>query len=155
MGGGTRVSEMPVNPIDHLGALRGVKSRRSAVAAALVALVALGSVLVGCQAPPRTTVLEDFESGTITNWQAVGGGSGGWFVYADGHKPPNPAQSDPNVAFDVPDPPHGRFAAVTDASGPGTRVLYRDLRLEGRFTLQLTVFYTGSGPLSSPANPGL
>jgi hypothetical protein len=99
------VSEMPVNPIHHLGALRGVKGRRSAVAAALVALVALSSVLVGCQARPGAIVVEDFESGAITGWQAVGGGSGGWFVYADGHKPPDPAQSDPNVPFDVPDPP--------------------------------------------------
>jgi hypothetical protein len=35
-------------------------------------------------------------------------------------------------------------------NGPGTRILYRDLRLEGRFTLQLTVFYAGTGPFSSP-----
>jgi hypothetical protein len=49
--------------------------------------------------------MEDFESGAITNWQAVGGGSGGWFVYSNGHKPPDPAQSDPNAPFDVPDPP--------------------------------------------------
>jgi hypothetical protein len=96
-------------------------------------------------------VMEDFESGAITGWQAVGGGSGGWFVYADGHKPPDPAQSDPNAPFDIPDPPQGRFAAVTDMNGSGTRILYRDLRLEGRFTLQATVFYTGSGPFSSPA----
>jgi CubicO group peptidase (beta-lactamase class C family) len=150
MGAGTRVSEMPVNPIQHLGALRGVKGRRSAVAA-LVVLVALSSVLVGCQARPRTIVMEDFESGAITNWQAVGGGSGGWFVYSNGHKPPDPAQSDPNAPFDVPDPPQGRFAAVTDMNGPGTRILYRDLRLEGRFTLQATMFYVGAGPFSSPA----
>jgi CubicO group peptidase (beta-lactamase class C family) len=96
-------------------------------------------------------VMEDFESGAITGWQAVGGGSGGWLVYADGHKAPDPAQSDPNVPFDVPDPPQGRFAAVTDMNGPGTRILYRDLRLEGRFTLQASVFYAGTGPFSSPA----
>jgi D-alanyl-D-alanine carboxypeptidase len=151
MGGGTRVSAMSVNPSQHLGALRGVKGRRSAVAAALVALVALSSVLVGCQARPGTIVVDDFESGAITGWQAVGGGSGGWFVYSDGHKAPDPAQSDPNVPFDVPDPPQGRFAAVTDVNGSGTRILYRDLRLEGRFSLRLSVFYTGTGPFSSPA----
>jgi D-alanyl-D-alanine carboxypeptidase len=95
--------------------------------------------------------VEDFESGAITNWQAVGGGSGGWFVYSDGHTAPDPAQSDPNAPFDVPNPPQGRFAAVTDMNGPGTRILYRDLRLEGRFRLQLSVFYTGAGPFSSPA----
>ena len=74
----------------------------------------------------------------------------GLVVYADGHQP-DPAQRDPNVPFDVPDPPQGRFAAVTDTNGPGTHILYRDLRLEGRFTLQLSVFYAGTEPFSSPA----
>ena len=139
-------------PIHYLGVLRGVRGHRSAVAAAALAvLVALSSVLVGCRARPRTIVVDDFESGAITGWQAVGGGSGGWFVYSDGHKAPDPAQSDPNAPFDVPDPPQGRFAAVTDVNGPGTRILYRDLRLEGRFSLQLSVFHTGTGPFSSPA----
>jgi CubicO group peptidase (beta-lactamase class C family) len=36
-------------------------------------------------------------------------------------------------------------------NGPGTRILYRDLRLEGRFTLQATIFYAGTAPFSSPA----
>ena len=143
---------MPVNPIHHLGVLRGVRDRRGAVAAAaVVAFVVLSSVLVGCQARPRTIVVEDFESGAITGWQAVGSGSGGWLVYADGHKAPDPAQGDPDVPFDVPDPPQGRFAAVTDANGPGTHILYRDLRLQGRFTLRASVFYAGTGPFSSPA----
>jgi D-alanyl-D-alanine carboxypeptidase len=149
---GTRVSEMPTNRSHHLGAMPGVRGRRSAVAgAALAVLIALmSSVLVGCEAQSRTIVLDDFESGAITGWQAVGSGSGGWFVYADGHKAPDPAQSDPNAPFDVPDPPQGKFAVVTDMNGSGTRILYRDLRLEGRFSLQLTVFYAGTGPLSSP-----
>ena len=99
--------------------------------------------------------MEDFESGAITGWQAVGGGSGGWFVYADGHKPPDPAQSDPNVPFDVPDPPQGRFAAVTDMNGPGTRILYRDLRLEGRFTLQADRLLHRDRPVQQPSDPGL
>jgi D-alanyl-D-alanine carboxypeptidase len=145
---------MPANPTHHLGAgaLRGVRSRRSAVAAAALAVfVALSSVLIGCQARPRTIVVDDFESGAISGWQAVGGGSGGWFVYSDGHRAPDPAQSDPNVPFDVPDPPQGKFAAVTDMNGPGTRILYRDLRLKGRFSLQVTVFYAGTAPFSSPA----
>jgi hypothetical protein len=94
--------------------------------------------------------MDDFESGAITGWQAVGSGSGGWFVYADGQRAPDPAQSDPNAPFNVPDPPQGRFAAVTDMNGPGTRILYRDLRLEGRFTLQMSIFYAGTGPFSRP-----
>jgi CubicO group peptidase (beta-lactamase class C family) len=130
--------------------MSGVRGRRSAGAAALVAFVALSSFLIGCEARPRTIVMDDFESGAITDWQAVGSGSGGWFVYSDGQKVPDSAQSDPNAPFDVPDPPQGKFAAVTDMNGPGTRILYRDLRLEGRFTLQVTVFYAGTGPFSSP-----
>jgi D-alanyl-D-alanine carboxypeptidase len=142
---------MPANRSHHLGAPREVRGPSSAVAAALVAFLALSLFLVGCRARPRAIVVDDFESGAITGWQAVGSGSGGWFVYADGHTAPDPAQSDPNVPFDLPDPPQGRFAAVTDMNGPGTRILYRDLRLEGRFTLQVSVFYAGTGPFSSPA----
>jgi D-alanyl-D-alanine carboxypeptidase len=128
------------------------RGRRSAVAvAALVAVVALSLLLVRRGAQPRTIVVDDFESGAITGWQAVGSGSGGWFVYADGHKAPDPPQSDPNFPFAVPDPPHGRFAAITDMNGAGTRILYRDLRLDGRLTLHLTAFYAGAAPFSSPA----
>jgi D-alanyl-D-alanine carboxypeptidase len=142
---------MSTNRIQHFDALREVRGRRSAVAAAaLVAFVALSSFLMGCEDQPRTIVMDDFESGAITDWQAVDSGSGGWFVYSDGRKAPDPAQSDPNVPFDLPDPPQGKFAAVTDMNGPGTRILYRDLRLHGRFRLHVTVFYAGTGPFSSP-----
>ena len=94
--------------------------------------------------------MDDFESGALTGWQAVGSGSGGWFVYSDGQKAPDPARTDPNFPFVLPDPPQGRFAAVTDTNGPGTRILFRDVRLDGRLTLRLTVFYAGSPALSSP-----
>jgi D-alanyl-D-alanine carboxypeptidase len=124
--------------------------RRAAVAAALVAFVALTSSISGCDDQPSTFVVDDFESGAIADWQAVGSGAGGWFVYTDGQKAPDPAQSDPNVPFLVPDPPQGKYAAVTDMNGPGTRILYRDLRLDGRFALHVTVFYAGSAPFSSP-----
>ena len=94
--------------------------------------------------------MDDFESGALTGWQAVGAGSGGWFIYTDGQKAPDPAQSDPNLRFDLPDPPQGKFAAVTDTNGPGTRILYRDVKLDGRFKLHLSVFYAGVGGFSSP-----
>lgn len=123
---------------------------------ALVVASVVGSLLVGCEGEqgaddrPGTIVMDDFESGALAAWQAAGSGSGAWFVYSDGQKPPDLAQSDPNAAFDVPDPPQGRFAAVTDMSGRGTRILYRDLGLDGRFTFHLTVFYEGTAPFSSP-----
>jgi CubicO group peptidase (beta-lactamase class C family) len=123
----------------------------ASAAATLVAVVAVGSVLVGCGGgQPSTFVVDDFESGRLTDWQAVGSGAGGWFVYTDGDRAPKPAQSDPNAPFKVPDPPQGKFAAVTDMNGPGTRILYRDVRLDGRFTLHLTAFYAGTGLISNP-----
>jgi hypothetical protein len=95
-------------------------------------------------------VMDDFESGALTDWRAVGAGSGGWFVYTNGQKTPDPTRSDPNVAFDLPDPPQGKFASVTETNGPGTRILYRDVKLDGRFKLHLSVFYAGVGGVSSP-----
>jgi CubicO group peptidase (beta-lactamase class C family) len=35
-------------------------------------------------------------------------------------------------------------------NGPGTRILYRDVSLEGRFALHLSVLYAGTGRFSSP-----
>jgi hypothetical protein len=92
--------------------------------------------------------MDDFESATLAHWQAVDGGAGHWFVYSDGGKPPDPAQSDPNVPFGITRPPQGAFATVTDMNGPGTRILYRDLRLDGQFRIDLTVYWAGTSPLS-------
>jgi hypothetical protein len=135
--------------------MRTIQGRRSAVVAAgLVAFVALGAFLVARDDRPSgragTFVVDDFESGSIAEWRAVGSGSGGWFVYSDGQKAPDPSQTDPNVPFNVHDPPQGKFALVTDMNGPGTRILYRDLRLDGRFSLHATLFFAGSVPFSSP-----
>jgi hypothetical protein len=127
-----------------------LKPKRAAVAGALILSAALSLVLAACDQQPKTIVMDDFESGELAGWKAVGGGAGGWFVYTDGKTAPDPDKSNPNVAFDVPDPPQGEFAAVTDANGPGTRILYRDVELDGRFVLHLTVFYAGAGGFSSP-----
>ncbi len=98
----------------------------------------------------KAIVIDDFESGTLASWKVERSGSGGWFVYTNGKTPPNPPESDPNIPFAVPDAPQGKFAAVTDMNGPGRRILYRDVKLDGRYTLRLTVFYVNAGPLSSP-----
>jgi D-alanyl-D-alanine carboxypeptidase len=135
--------------------MRRIPGRRrlAAVAAALVVLVALvvsGFLLIARDDEPGTNVVDDFESGSLAGWQAVDTGSGSWFVYSDGQEAPDPAQTDPNVPFNVHDPPQGKFAAVTDMNGPGTRILYRDLRLDGRLSLHAIVFYAGTAPYSSP-----
>jgi CubicO group peptidase (beta-lactamase class C family) len=136
--------------------IRGRRSAAAAAAAAVVVLVAVSAFLAARDGEPRrddqprTFVVDDFESGAIDDWQAVGSGAGGWFVYSNGREAPDPAQSDPNAPFDVPDPPQGKYAAVTDMNGPGTRILYRDVRLDGRYTLHVTVFHVGGGVFSAP-----
>jgi D-alanyl-D-alanine carboxypeptidase len=99
---------------------------------------------------PTVIVMDDFESGTLAGWRSASGGSGGWYAYSDGDTPPEPAESDPNAPFNVPDPPQGEYAAVTDTAGAGTRILYRDVVLDGSFLLHLAVFYVGSAPFASP-----
>jgi D-alanyl-D-alanine carboxypeptidase len=125
-----------------------LKHGSAAVVGAAI-LTAASLFLAGCTDEPKTIVVDDFESGALTGWKALASGAGGWYVYSDGRKAPDPAASDPNVPFAVPDPPQGRFAAVTDMNGPGTRILYRDVKLDGHFVLHLTVFYAGSA-LTSP-----
>jgi hypothetical protein len=97
---------------------------------------------------------EDFESGTLASWKIERSGAGNWFTYANGKTAPDPAQSDFNLPFDVPNPPQGKFAAVTDMNGPGRRMLYRDITLDGRYRLQLTVFYVNAGTFSAADTPG-
>jgi CubicO group peptidase (beta-lactamase class C family) len=87
-------------------------------------------------------VVDDFESGVLTGWQAATI-NGGWVVYSDA-QPAQPGSDFP------PDPPQGEFAAVTEPTGPGTRILYRDVSLDGELTLHLTVFYETLEPLSAP-----
>src|SRR5919197_6509839 len=102
------------------------------------------------RAPDGMFVMDDFESGALTDWKTLGSGAGGWFVYRKGNRAPDPTHSDPNVPFDLPDPPQGKFAVVSDMSGPGTLISYRDVKLDGRFMLHLTVFHSEASGFSSP-----
>ena len=54
---------------------------------------------------------------------------------------PNPSMTDRIEPFSVPDPPQGKFAVVTDTNKPGTRIMFRDVTLDGPLILHLTVFY--------------
>jgi CubicO group peptidase (beta-lactamase class C family) len=132
--------------------MRGRRINPKMVVAGAVLFAVSASSLAAAAGDDQATsfLMDDFESGALDEWRSVGDGSGAWFVYSDGHTAPDPAQSDPNFPFDMPDPPQGEFAAVTDMKGGGTRILYRDVTLDGRFTLHLTIFYEGSAPFSTP-----
>lgn len=90
---------------------------------------------------PAPTVVDDFESGTLAGWTIDRRGTGTWFTYQDGRTAPDPKQTNGFVPFNMPNPPQGKFAAVTDAPGPGMQLMYRDISLEGPMMLELTVFY--------------
>ena len=92
---------------------------------------------------------DDFESGALTKWRIDRKGPGGWFVYTNGSTPPSLASTDPGFPFAVPEPPQGRFAALTDMNGPGRFILSRKVTLDGRYRLRMTVFYANSGRFSA------
>jgi hypothetical protein len=95
----------------------------------------------------------NFETGDFTDWRTRSRGSGAWHVYSDGTRSPDPADSDPIVPFNVPAPPEGRCAAATDMSAPGTRILYRDVKPDGRSRVRFTLFYDNApGDFDSPAS---
>jgi hypothetical protein len=122
-----------------------IASLRKELGAVATSIATVDSV----KAVPASKASEDFESGTLANWRVEQRGAGGWFSYSNGKAAPDAARSDPNVPFDVPDPPQGKVAAVTDANGPGRRILYRDITLDGRYRLHLTVFYVNFGTFSA------
>ena len=123
-------------------------------ASRLVDFITVRLPLAASTATASTPIMvDDFESGSLSAWTIDKRGSGNWFVYQNGKQAPDPKQSDPFVPFQMPNPPQGKFAAVTDTNGPGARILYRDLKLDGPFLLELTVFYAnGFDGLSGYSN---
>ena len=129
---------------------------RSETATALSDLgLSLGALTTSIAAPdgvmaiPASRASDDFESGTLNGWRVHRRGAGNWFTYSNGKTPPDRSRTDRNFPFDVPNPPQGTFAAVSDGAGPGRRILYRDVSLDGRYQLRLTVFYANTGRFSA------
>ena len=80
-----RTRTMSTTRTQHPGEQESGRSN-PAVAAVLVVFLPLAWLLEACTARPTPTliVMDDFESGSVAPWQAVGGGAGGLFVYSDG-----------------------------------------------------------------------
>ncbi|NNF68534.1 MAG: hypothetical protein HKN01_02080 [Acidimicrobiia bacterium] len=112
---------------------------------ALVVVAAVAAVVLFVSSgledqPPLSN--GDFETGGLSGWSTESWGrTGDWLVYEDGKNPPNPSLSDVDSPFDVPDPPQGQYAAVTDMEYSGVRFLYRDIEVTGPWTLHAIVFY--------------
>jgi hypothetical protein len=75
-----------------------------------------------------------FETGNFTNWNVANqpGGSGDWFVYS--------GTTSPLSAFTIAAPPQGTFAATSDQTGPGSHVLYRNIKLEDDMEHKLSFY---------------
>jgi hypothetical protein len=76
----------------------------------------------------------DFETGDFSGWKRANqsGGSGSWFVYSGTTSPLN--------GIPIAAPPQGNFAATTDQPGPGSHVLYRNIKLRSGRTHKLSFY---------------
>jgi hypothetical protein len=76
----------------------------------------------------------DFETGNFQHWNVANqpGGSGDWFVYS--------GTTSPLSGFNIAAPPQGNFAATTDQGGPGSHVLYRNIKLEPGMKHELSFY---------------
>jgi hypothetical protein len=90
----------------------------------------------------------DFETGDFQHWNVANqpGSSGDWFVYN--------GTISPLSAFNIAAPPQGNFAAVTDQGGPGSHVLYRNIKLKHdmRHELSFYLYYRNRAGEFFPRN---
>jgi hypothetical protein len=90
----------------------------------------------------------NFETGDFQHWNVANqpGGSGDWFVYS--------GTKSPLSGFTIAAPPQGNFAATTDQTGPGTHVLYRNIKLEPgmRHELSFYLYYRNRAGEFFPRN---
>lgn len=112
-----------------------------------VLLVVCVLVIPAIAESPRrdgSVLIDDFESGSLNRWSVRASGGGGWFIYSRGSRAPDKRYTDPDVPFDVPNPPQGKFAAVTDMKDTATCILEQRLALDRPYILHLTVFYVNA-----------
>jgi hypothetical protein len=92
----------------------------------------------------------DFETGDFEHWNVAnnrpGTQEGDWFVYEGTESPLN--------GFTIAAPPQGNFAAVTDQTGFGTHVLYRNIKLASgmRHELSFYLYYVNQAEDFFPRN---
>jgi hypothetical protein len=89
----------------------------------------------------------DFETGSLAGWQSstTPDPNGSWVAYTGTESPIN--------GITVPAPPQGNFAALTDQTGIGLRVLYQDITLPPGGSvnqLGLLAYYVSSAAIVSP-----
>jgi hypothetical protein len=77
-----------------------------------------------------------FETGDFQNWNVAnnrpGDVEGDWFVYE--------GTTSPLTGSEIAAPPQGTFAATTDQFGPGTHILYRNIKLQDDMRHELSFY---------------
>jgi len=113
------------------------------------ALALLATLLFAASAPAATVVNGDFESGSLAGWTQVNSGEGAWYAYSGILAPGGFFEIEPR---EVPPPPQGKFAAISDQGGPGTHILYQDIAIPryASSTLTMLVYYKSEAPLVTP-----
>ncbi|MGE5282901.1 MAG: hypothetical protein ACM3N0_11410 [Chloroflexota bacterium] len=119
--------------------------------AGLTTVLALfATLLLAAPAPAATVVNGDFESGSLFGWTQVNSGEGAWYAYSGTIAPSEIFEVEPR---EVPPPPQGKFAAISDQGGPGTHILYQDVAipLYASSSLSMLVYYKSEAPLVTPS----
>jgi hypothetical protein len=119
--------------------------KRTGALAAMGALVVAAAAAVAYAAPKNGS----FESGFDPGWKTYSSNplSGKWRTYKAGDEPSvGPVRAyrrglGPGTGIrPFFDPPRGKRAAVTDQTGPGTRILSRTLKLKAHRKIRLSLF---------------
>jgi hypothetical protein len=111
---------------------------RLLVAAALSVLTAAVAAQAAIAAPAGGIRNGGFETGTFAGWTTAPRTPlefpSRWFVYSGDVAPLSGAP--------IPPPPRGRYAAVTDQTGPGSNILHQTFRVPaGESALEMIVWY--------------
>jgi hypothetical protein len=91
----------------------------------------------------------DFETGNFSGWQVANSGPGQWVVYT--------GTSTPDGEIDLPAPPEGTHAAVTEQSNPSRQILYQDIAIPTGGSvnqLSLITYYIADASILSPDSLG-
>jgi hypothetical protein len=126
--------------------------RRGLIATLLLSAIGCVALLLPAGAGAATVANGDFETGTLSGWVSVNSGpseGGSWFAYSGTIAP----LSEEFEEREVPPPPQGRYAAISDETGPGLHVLYQDIAIEPALsqTLSMLVYYNSYAEIAVPS----
>ncbi|QDV36046.1 PEP-CTERM sorting domain-containing protein [Tautonia plasticadhaerens] len=115
--------------------IRSDRARRAVAPPLALLLMVLGSSRAGAETQLITNGGFEEGGGSLLSWTTADqpGGDGGFF--------PQSGTTSPILGDPVPGPPEGGFAAMTDAEGPGSHVLYQDVVLPTQQLLSATLSF--------------